>query len=75
MPPSPEALALLSNLASGGRIRMILAEAERMEQNDPQLGPWIEQLMILARGYEMRKLRDFLQASIVQASIVGRGGR
>jgi predicted ATPase/signal transduction histidine kinase/FixJ family two-component response regulator len=69
VPPSAEQLSLLSRLVMSGRIRNVLAEAERMQQNEPRLGPWIEQLRALARAYQMQKLQEFLdgQAAAGQA--------
>ncbi len=39
VPPSAEQLSLLSRLVASGRIRKVLAEAERMQQAEPRLGP------------------------------------
>ncbi|WP_437603845.1 AAA family ATPase [Sorangium sp. So ce590] len=61
-PPPAEELALLSALANRGLVHKILAEAERMRQRDPRLRPWLDQLVTLARGYQTRKLREFLDA-------------
>ncbi|WP_437821025.1 AAA family ATPase [Sorangium sp. So ce1078] len=61
-PPPAEELALLSALADKGRIHKILEEAERLRLHDPRLRPWLEQLVALARGYQTRKLRDFVAA-------------
>ncbi|MDI3289451.1 AAA family ATPase [Polyangium sp. 15x6] len=60
VPPSAEEIALLSRLVASGRVRIVMAEAARMEQNDPRLGPWLEQLRGLARTYQMRKLQEFV---------------
>ncbi|MDC3962588.1 AAA family ATPase [Polyangium jinanense] len=60
VPPSGEELALLSQLVTSGRIRIVMAEAARMEQNEPRLGPWLEQLRGFARSYQMRKLQEFV---------------
>ncbi|XXX82357.1 AAA family ATPase [Sorangium sp. So ce134] len=61
-PPPAEELALLSALASKGLVHRILDEAERLRLHDPRLTPWIEQLTALARGYQTRKLREFIGA-------------
>ncbi|WP_437932341.1 AAA family ATPase [Sorangium sp. So ce291] len=61
-PPPPEELTLLSALANKGLVHKILEEAERIRQNDPRLRPWLDQLMALARGYQTRKLREFVSA-------------
>ncbi|MGK3998797.1 AAA family ATPase [Sorangium sp. So ce1024] len=67
VPPPDEALAVLSELADKGLLRKVLEEAERIRQLDPRLGPWIDQLVALARGYQTRKLREFVRPR-------GRGG-
>jgi len=69
VPPSAEERALLSRLVTSGRIRSVLAEAERIVQNDPRLGPWIEQLRSLAQTYQMRTLQAFIdgEAPVVNA--------
>ncbi|WP_437627747.1 AAA family ATPase [Sorangium sp. So ce1151] len=61
-PPPTEELALLSTLANKGLVHKILEEAERIRQNDPRLRPWLDQLTALARGYQTRKLREFVSA-------------
>jgi CheY-like chemotaxis protein len=61
VPPSVEQLSLLSWLVESGRIRNVLAEAERMRQNEPRLGPWLKQFQTLARTYQMRKLQEFVE--------------
>ncbi|MDC0742541.1 AAA family ATPase [Polyangium mundeleinium] len=61
VPPSAEQLSLLSPLVASGRIRKVLAEAERMQQNEPRLGPWLEQFQTLARTYQIRKLQEFVE--------------
>ncbi|MGK3990171.1 hypothetical protein WME99_44415 [Sorangium sp. So ce136] len=53
-------ISLLSKLAQVGRIQKVMEEAARMEQNEPHLGPWIEQVMQLARAYQTRQLKAFL---------------
>ena len=68
VPPSAEQISLLSRLVASGRIRNVLAEAERMQQ-EPRLGPWLEQFQTLARTYQMRKLQEFIEeyAAVGQA--------
>ncbi|MDI1482939.1 AAA family ATPase [Polyangium sp. y55x31] len=61
-PPSAEQLSLLSRLVASGRIRNVLAEAERMQQNEPRLGPWLKQFQSLALTYQIRKLQEFVEA-------------
>jgi CheY-like chemotaxis protein len=63
VPPSAEEIAMLSRLVASGRIRNVLMEVERLGKTDPRLAPWLEQLRALARGYQMRKLQEFLEGS------------
>lgn len=75
VPPPAEELAVLSELASKGLVHRILDEAERMRRRDPRLEPWIERLATLARGYQTRKLREFVGASLNGAHGPGRADR
>ena len=59
--PADEDLALLARLVASGRVRNVVAEAARMEQGDPRLGPWLEQLRGLVRTYQMRRLQEFVE--------------
>ncbi|MRG96616.1 AAA family ATPase [Polyangium spumosum] len=65
VPPAAEELALLSQLVTSGRVRRVMAEAARMEQDDPRLHPWLEQLRGLVRTYQLRKLQDFVDSYAV----------
>jgi hypothetical protein len=52
------------SVAPGTRLfRNVLVVAERMGKTDPRLGPWLEQLRVLARSYQMRKLQELLEGS------------
>ncbi|WP_437670161.1 AAA family ATPase [Sorangium sp. So ce131] len=61
--PPAEELAVLSTLADKGLVHKVLEEAERIRQLDPRLGPWLDQLAALARGYQTRKLREFVRSA------------
>ncbi|HTN84458.1 MAG TPA: AAA family ATPase [Sorangium sp.] len=67
-PPPADELALLLALANRGLVHKILDEAERIRQHDPRFRPWLDQLMTLARGYQTRKLREFVTAYTPGAS-------
>ncbi|WP_437733281.1 AAA family ATPase [Sorangium sp. So ce1335] len=67
VPPPDEELTLLSELADKGLLRRVVEEAERIRQLDPRLGPWVDELVTLARGYQTRKLRELVRPR-------GRGG-
>ncbi|MDI1447274.1 AAA family ATPase [Polyangium sp. 6x1] len=69
VPPSAEELALLSRLVTSGRVRNVIAEATRMEQNDARLGPWLDQLRGLVRTYQMRKLQEFVDGSAASTAV------
>jgi signal transduction histidine kinase/CheY-like chemotaxis protein len=63
VPPSAEELALLSRLVTSGRVQQMMAEAARMEKNDPRLGPWLRQLRGLVRTYQLRKLQELIDGN------------
>jgi hypothetical protein len=69
VPPSAEELALLARLVASGRVRNVVAEAVRMEETDPRLGPWLEQLRALVRTYQMRKLQEFVDGYAAGAAL------
>jgi signal transduction histidine kinase/CheY-like chemotaxis protein len=71
VPPPAEALALLSRLVASGRVRKVVAEAARLEENDPRLGPWLEQLRGLVRTYQMRKLQEFVDGYAAGTAVPG----
>ncbi|MGK3986006.1 hypothetical protein WME99_23355 [Sorangium sp. So ce136] len=71
LPPSAEELALLSRLVASGRVRNVVAEAVRMEETDPRLGPWIEQLRGLVRTYQLRKLQEFVDGYAAGTGLSG----
>jgi CheY-like chemotaxis protein len=75
VPPSAEQLSLLSGLVASGRIRKVLAEAERMQRDEPRLGPWLDQLQTLARTYQMRKLQEFVEEHAAVGQVVADGRR
>jgi CheY-like chemotaxis protein len=75
VPPSTEQLSRLSWLVASGRIRNVLAEAERMQQDEPRLGPWLDQLQTLARTYQMRKLQEFVEEHAAVGQAVADGQR
>ncbi|UQA56772.1 protein kinase domain-containing protein [Polyangium aurulentum] len=71
VPPPPEELALLSRLVASGRVRTVAAEAARMEQSDPRLGPWLDQLRKLVQTYQMRKLQEFVDGYASGTAVPG----
>ncbi|MGK3959506.1 AAA family ATPase [Sorangium sp. So ce118] len=71
VPPSAEELALLSRLVVSGRVRNVVAEAVRMEEADPRLGPWLEQLRGFVRTYQLRKLQEFVDGYAAGTAVAG----
>lgn len=59
--PLPRDLARLRELADRGRIRNVLDELQRLEQQDPTLGPWIEHARDLAQRFLIDRLRELLR--------------
>ncbi|WP_437774750.1 ATP-binding protein [Sorangium sp. So ce1097] len=66
IPPSPEVLARLSDLAERGRIQEFSQELRRLEVEDPQLGPWLQRARALADEFRVHELRTLLAASVLQ---------
>jgi CheY-like chemotaxis protein len=67
-PPPAEELAPLLELADEGNIPGVLNELDRLEQADPQLGAWIEQVRAVARGFQTKRLYALLQAQVESVS-------
>jgi PAS domain S-box-containing protein len=59
-PPSEE-LAALFDLAMRGNIRGILEEATKLEQLDPQFVPFATELRQLAKGFQEKRIREFIK--------------
>jgi CheY-like chemotaxis protein len=62
--PAAAELVLLKDLAHRGRLRELQQHADRLEQQDAELAPWLVQLRELARTFQLQRLRDFLQTAI-----------
>ncbi|WP_438024152.1 AAA family ATPase [Sorangium sp. So ce233] len=58
--PSAEQVELFCSLVARGRIRNVLDEVMRLEQAQPELGPWAGHLRSLARSFQVRPLREWL---------------
>ncbi|WP_437757201.1 AAA family ATPase [Sorangium sp. So ce1389] len=61
--PSAEVIAGLLDLVNRGRISGLLLELERLEREDARLGPFVDDLRGLAKGFQVGKLRDALRAA------------
>ncbi|XHX76034.1 MAG: MASE1 domain-containing protein [Stenomitos frigidus ULC029] len=57
MPPSPEALAKLYDLAMQGRLRALREEVTRLEQLDQALLPFTQEIQKLAKGFQIEKIQ------------------
>jgi hypothetical protein len=67
-PPSAEELSRLLQLADRGHVSGVLRELGRLEQADPRLGAWIEQVRAVARSFQVKRLRALLRAQIASVS-------
>jgi signal transduction histidine kinase/ABC-type amino acid transport substrate-binding protein/CheY-like chemotaxis protein len=63
IPPCPEDLELLANSARMGDVQSIRNKAEALMQKDKQLVPFAEELIRLAKSFQMGKIRTFLEKS------------
>ena len=59
-PASASVLALL-RLAAMGDIEAILEETAKLEHSDPTLVPFVHHLRQLAKGFQLKQIRDFLK--------------
>ncbi|WP_437624289.1 protein kinase domain-containing protein [Sorangium sp. So ce1151] len=68
--PSAEVIAGLLDLVNRGRISGLLLELERLEREEARLGPFVDELRGLAKGFHVGKLRDALRAAAGPAAPV-----
>ncbi|HEY9597009.1 MAG TPA: ATP-binding protein, partial [Cyanophyceae cyanobacterium] len=59
--PPAEELAILFDLAKRGNLRGIQERAMKLEQLDAQFVPFAHQLRQLAKGFQERKIREFIK--------------
>jgi hypothetical protein len=59
-PPKAE-LAVLFDLAKRGNMKGIVEQATLLEQLDAQFLPFARELRQLAKGFQERRIRDFIQ--------------
>ncbi len=55
LPPATE-IAALRDLAQRGDLKNLLAQADRLEQNDTDYRPFLEQLRVLARSFQVNQI-------------------
>ena len=61
VPPDSESVLALLRLAAMGDIEAILEETAKLEHSDPTLGPFVHHLRQLAKGFQLKQIRDFLK--------------
>ncbi len=59
--PGSESVLALLRLAAMGDIEAILEETAKLEHSDPTLGPFVHHLRQLAKGFQLKQIRDFLK--------------
>ncbi len=64
--PTPKELNELYDLARSGLISDILEQLDTLEENNPNLSPFSSQLRQWTKGFQLKKIRDFLQESLKQ---------
>ncbi len=66
VPPPPEELAALYELAMMGDIRGIQQQSTRLEQLDQQFVPFAKQLRQLAKGFQEKQILEFVRKYLWQ---------
>ncbi|MEA5506724.1 ATP-binding protein [Halotia wernerae UHCC 0503] len=61
IPPCPEEIEQLFELAMRGNIRAIREKAESLKQLDENLIPFAEQLQQLVKSFQIEKIKEFIQ--------------
>ncbi len=59
--PSSQELSVLYDLARKGLVHNLLQQLEQLEQSDVALSPFCQSMQQLAKGFEMKKIRIFLE--------------
>ncbi|MEG4505776.1 PAS domain S-box protein [Microcoleus sp. F6_B4] len=59
--PASESVLALLRLAAMGDIEGILEETAKLEHSDPTLVPFVDRLRQLAKGFQLKQIRDFLK--------------
>jgi signal transduction histidine kinase/DNA-binding NarL/FixJ family response regulator len=59
--PGSESVLALLRLAAMGDIEAILEETAKLEHSDPTLVPFVHHLRQLAKGFQLKQIRDFLK--------------
>ncbi len=59
--PGSESVLALLRLTAMGDIEAILEETAKLEHSDPTLEPFVHHLRQLAKGFQLKQIRDFLK--------------
>ena len=59
--PASESVLALFRLAAMGDIEAILEETAKLENSDPKLVPFVHHVRQLAKGFQLKQIRDFLK--------------
>ncbi|MGB8690116.1 MAG: PAS domain S-box protein, partial [Microcoleus sp.] len=59
--PASESVLALLRLSAMGDIEAILEEITKLENSDPKLVPFVHHLRQLAKGFQLKQIRDFLK--------------
>ncbi|MEG4069970.1 PAS domain S-box protein [Microcoleus sp. Pol11C2] len=59
--PASESVLALLRLAAMGDIEAILEETAKLEHSEPTLGLFVHHLRQLAKGFQLKQIRDFLK--------------
>jgi CheY-like chemotaxis protein len=59
--PTPEQAQILFQSATTGNIRRVIEEAKALEQQTPQLTPFVQQVCYLAKNFKLLKLKELIK--------------
>ncbi|MCU0545905.1 MAG: PAS domain S-box protein [Oscillatoriaceae cyanobacterium Prado104] len=62
--PDSESILTLLRLAAMGDIEAILEESAKLENCNPQLATFVNHLRQLAKGFQLKQIRDFLKQNL-----------
>jgi CheY-like chemotaxis protein len=61
VPPEADALEILYDLALRGNLHGLSLAAEALQQDNPQLAPFVAKLLAFAKGFQVKQIRSFLE--------------
>ncbi len=68
--PSDTELSLLYELSRKGLVFNLSQELERLEQQNPQIGNFIQEIRPLVKGFQLKKVRSFLEQYLDRVEII-----